>query len=185
VVGKDRRIGGRCFAAGAELAHYPGAWSIWKHCNNCVFNAARPSIEAALSLAKKEAGLWVMAGARGLSSLAVRGGGWVSCWDAGWISLALPPVFFYFGLVCFFVSVCLVAGLCECVCFPFSLSFLCCVCVCDLSLCMSLSPSFNTMIHSSPVCSRNNYKKWTGILHNLLIRTACENVVALLFFVVV
>jgi hypothetical protein len=98
VVGKDRRIGGRCFAAGAELAHYPGAWSIWKHCNNCVFNAARPSIEAALSLAKKEAGLWVMAGARGLSSLAVRGGvgGLVAGMQGGSL---LPCLLFSFILV--------------------------------------------------------------------------------------
>lgn len=62
------RIGGRCFENSLVILR---AWTIWKHRNDCVFNAARLSIEAALSLVKKEADLWLMVGARGLSSLAV------------------------------------------------------------------------------------------------------------------
>jgi hypothetical protein len=46
-----------------------GAWVIWKHRNACVFNGAVPSVVAALLVAKEEALMWSMAGARGISLL--------------------------------------------------------------------------------------------------------------------
>jgi hypothetical protein len=46
-----------------------GAWVIWKHRNSCVLNGATLSVTAALLVAKEEALLWSMAGARGLSLL--------------------------------------------------------------------------------------------------------------------
>ena len=52
-----------------------GAWSIWRHRNNCVFNGASPSVAAAIALAFEEAHLWSLAGARGLTLLAIQGEG--------------------------------------------------------------------------------------------------------------
>jgi hypothetical protein len=46
-----------------------GAWVIWKLRNSCVFNGAVPSVPAALLVAREEALLWSMAGAKGLSLL--------------------------------------------------------------------------------------------------------------------
>jgi hypothetical protein len=46
-----------------------GAWVLWKHRNSCVFNGAVPSVPAALLVAREEALLWSMAGAKGLSPL--------------------------------------------------------------------------------------------------------------------
>jgi hypothetical protein len=46
-----------------------GAWSIWKHRNRCVFDGLHPSVVVALQLARDEALVWSMAGAKGLSSL--------------------------------------------------------------------------------------------------------------------
>nr|XP_034601699.1 uncharacterized protein LOC117862274 [Setaria viridis]XP_034601700.1 uncharacterized protein LOC117862274 [Setaria viridis] len=42
-------------------------WTIWRLRNDCVFNGASPSVATALILAKDEAQLWSMAGAKGLS----------------------------------------------------------------------------------------------------------------------
>jgi len=50
-----------------------GAWSIWRYRNNCVFNGASPSVAAAIALAFEEAHLWSLAGARGLTLLAIQG----------------------------------------------------------------------------------------------------------------
>jgi hypothetical protein len=46
-----------------------GAWFIWKHRNRCVFDGMHPSVAVALQLARDEALVWSMAGAKGLSSL--------------------------------------------------------------------------------------------------------------------
>jgi hypothetical protein len=73
--GKIEELVGDALQQGLNSLIILGAWSIWKHRNDCVFNAARPSIEATMSLTKKEADLWVMPCARGLSSLTVRGVG--------------------------------------------------------------------------------------------------------------
>lgn len=51
-----------------------GAWTIWRHRNDCVFNGGSPSITTVLSLAKDEASMWGMAGAKGLSRLVVMAG---------------------------------------------------------------------------------------------------------------
>ena len=50
-----------------------GAWTIWRHRNDCVFNGASPRVDTALILAKEDAQLWSMAGARGLPLPAPRG----------------------------------------------------------------------------------------------------------------
>jgi len=52
-----------------------GSWTIWRHRNDCVFNGATPSIAAALVMAKDEAHLWSMSGAKGLSLLTTMGVG--------------------------------------------------------------------------------------------------------------
>ena len=46
-----------------------GAWTIWTHCNRCVFDGAAPDIARALIIAGEERKLWSMAGARGISLL--------------------------------------------------------------------------------------------------------------------
>lgn len=43
-----------------------GAWSIWKHCNDSLFNGAAPNIGRGRCLARDEAHWWTMAGAKGL-----------------------------------------------------------------------------------------------------------------------
>jgi hypothetical protein len=52
-----------------------GAWSIWKHRNSCVFNGVSPSAAAVLNLARDEAHLWSLAGAKGLAFLSIREAG--------------------------------------------------------------------------------------------------------------
>jgi hypothetical protein len=46
-----------------------GAWVLWKHRNGCVFGGLQPSVQGALHIAREEALLWTMAGAKGLSLL--------------------------------------------------------------------------------------------------------------------
>jgi hypothetical protein len=35
-----------------------GAWTLWKHCNQCVFDGASPSLATALSQAEEERAVW-------------------------------------------------------------------------------------------------------------------------------
>jgi hypothetical protein len=46
-----------------------GAWIIWKHRNQCVFDGLAPCVSAALLAAREDALLWTVAGARGMSLL--------------------------------------------------------------------------------------------------------------------
>ncbi|GJN16450.1 hypothetical protein PR202_gb03439 [Eleusine coracana subsp. coracana] len=51
-----------------------GAWTLWRHRNDYVFNKAAPSIGTALFLASEETKMWSMVGAKALSSLTSVGG---------------------------------------------------------------------------------------------------------------
>lgn len=46
-----------------------GAWSLWRHRNDWVFNGASPSLSKILMMAGDDARLWSMAGAKGFSFL--------------------------------------------------------------------------------------------------------------------
>jgi hypothetical protein len=46
-----------------------GAWVLWKHRNGCVFSGLQPSVEGAFCMARDEALLWTVAGAKSLSML--------------------------------------------------------------------------------------------------------------------
>ena len=48
-----------------------GAWTIWKHRNRCVFDGCNPSLVTALRVAREEAVLWSLIGAKALSFLQV------------------------------------------------------------------------------------------------------------------
>ncbi|RCV43241.1 hypothetical protein SETIT_9G278900v2 [Setaria italica] len=50
-----------------------GAWTIWRHRNDCVSNGAAPSIGTARILARHEAQFWSVAEAKGLTLLTARG----------------------------------------------------------------------------------------------------------------
>jgi hypothetical protein len=52
-----------------------GAWTIWRHRNDCVFNGSSPRVSTALAMAMEEARGWCMAGAKGLSLLFSGGSG--------------------------------------------------------------------------------------------------------------
>jgi len=47
-----------------------GAWTLWRHRNDCVFNGAVPRVSTAIAMAKDEAWAWCMAGAKDLSLVA-------------------------------------------------------------------------------------------------------------------
>jgi hypothetical protein len=46
-----------------------GAWSVWRHRNECVFNGSQPSIAKSLTLAGAEYSLLCIAGAKGPSMM--------------------------------------------------------------------------------------------------------------------
>jgi hypothetical protein len=46
-----------------------GAWMLWKHRNGVVFNGSHPNLVVAIRLAREEALLWSLAGAKGFSYL--------------------------------------------------------------------------------------------------------------------
>lgn len=46
-----------------------GAWSLWRHRNDCVFNMAEPRLATILTVAGDEATLWSMAGAKAIPLL--------------------------------------------------------------------------------------------------------------------
>jgi hypothetical protein len=51
-----------------------GAWTLWRHHNECVFNGASPRLSATLVVAGEEAIMWSMAGAEELALLTGHGG---------------------------------------------------------------------------------------------------------------
>jgi hypothetical protein len=46
-----------------------GAWTIWRHRNDCVFNGAQPYIVGLLTSASDEFNMWCFAGAKGFTRL--------------------------------------------------------------------------------------------------------------------
>jgi hypothetical protein len=46
-----------------------GAWTLWKHRNQCVFDDIAPSSTACLAQADEERRMWELAGAKGISFL--------------------------------------------------------------------------------------------------------------------
>jgi hypothetical protein len=46
-----------------------GAWTLWRHRNDCVFNGVSPRLSPALAIAREEPWAWCIAGAKGLSLL--------------------------------------------------------------------------------------------------------------------
>lgn len=47
-----------------------GAWTLWKHRNQCVFEGGNPSIDVVLQQVVEQPRLWDMAGAKGIIFLA-------------------------------------------------------------------------------------------------------------------
>jgi hypothetical protein len=46
-----------------------GAWTIWRHRNDCIFNGSPPRLSTTLAMAMEEERGWCMAGAKWLSLL--------------------------------------------------------------------------------------------------------------------
>jgi hypothetical protein len=44
-----------------------GAWMLWKHHNDCLFNGSSPNVLQTLRFVLRESDLWSLAGARGLA----------------------------------------------------------------------------------------------------------------------
>ena len=63
---RDLRRGLNCFVI-------LGAWSIWRHRNDCVFNGVTPNVSLALALTREEAHWWSLAGSKGMSLLTAEG----------------------------------------------------------------------------------------------------------------
>jgi hypothetical protein len=55
--------------AGFNSLVSPILWSLWKHHNACVFDCLSPAVAGIILDIRREATLWCMAGAKGLSSL--------------------------------------------------------------------------------------------------------------------
>jgi hypothetical protein len=58
-----------CSTERPKFSLYLGACVLWKHRNRCVFDAATPSLTAALTQAGEERLMWEMAGARCMPTL--------------------------------------------------------------------------------------------------------------------
>uniref|UniRef100_A0A0A8ZV08 Uncharacterized protein n=1 Tax=Arundo donax TaxID=35708 RepID=A0A0A8ZV08_ARUDO len=58
---------------GVNSAVILGDWSLWRHRNDCVFNGVQPSVATVLQLAREEARVWCMDGAKGLSLVSATG----------------------------------------------------------------------------------------------------------------
>jgi hypothetical protein len=51
-----------------------GAWTLWRHCSDCVFNGAAPRLVTTLVMAGEQLVTWKMAGAKGLAMIPELGG---------------------------------------------------------------------------------------------------------------
>jgi hypothetical protein len=51
-----------------------GAWTLWRHCNDYVFNGVAPRLDMALAMAGEQLVSWNMAGAKGLAMIPELGG---------------------------------------------------------------------------------------------------------------
>jgi nuclear pore complex protein Nup210 len=56
---------------GLNLLIILGAWMLWKHRNNCVFNGANPNTQFVIRTSLEETNLWCFADAKGLAHLEV------------------------------------------------------------------------------------------------------------------
>jgi len=65
-----------------------GAWSIWRHRNDCVFDNVTPNVNSVLHLAKEEAGRWSAAGAKGISLISA---GLQLSWGSLLVALVFLP----------------------------------------------------------------------------------------------
>jgi hypothetical protein len=50
-----------------------GAWTIWKHCNRCVFDEITPDVSCVVLVIKEDLHQWSFAGARGVSHVLALG----------------------------------------------------------------------------------------------------------------
>jgi len=45
------------------------AWSLWNHCNRCVYDGVQPNLNEVLLSIREELHLWGLAGARGVTHI--------------------------------------------------------------------------------------------------------------------